>query len=187
MKITTFILLACCGLSGPAISAAATPAAPARLQLWVTDSLGMGNGDKCAILGRSGLADAPALPTTRPTVTEKDVVAWKAGNASWTLDPARFAGIEAGLKLQDHCFVLAIDGRMISAGLVLSSHSARLTGFPTLSVSNRGERLELQLASGNHGRYARPIHVELLDAVLGSIAAPSTETPAVKVPSASPG
>jgi len=62
--------------------------------------------------------------------------------------------------------VLAVDSKLISSGVVLSSHSSRLTGFPTLSVDSQNNALNLQLTSINHGSHSRLIHVETLNAVL---------------------
>jgi hypothetical protein len=149
----------------------ALAADPVRLGLWVTDSIGLGNGEQCAL--SPAVADRLDLAATLPTLTERDVVAWSRANAMWQLDVARFKGNDGGYPLQDHCYVLAIDGKVISSGIMLSSHSARLTGLHTISVALRGEVLRLQLSSGNHGRFAHLIHVDALDAVFGRLPMPA--------------
>lgn len=132
--------------------------------LWITDPIGVTNGSQCHLPVIP--AAIPSLPTVQPTLTEHDVTQWNADNGRWTLNPDRFAGA-AVQDLQDHCFVLAIDGKLIRSGVVLSSHTARLTGFPTLSVYSKNNALNLQLTSGNLGGHSRLIHIDSLDAVLG--------------------
>lgn len=155
MKIATLFL------ASLTFSAVAVAADAPRLALWVTDSIGMSAADKCNLPAASG------LPATSPTLTERDVTAWNADNARWTLRTTRFAGGDAGQTLQDRCFVLAIDGKLIASGVVLSSYSARLIEFPIISVQNRNNALDLQLTAGNQGGRGRSIHVAALDAVLG--------------------
>lgn len=135
-----------------------------RLMLWITDPIGM-NIAKCHL--PEPLVGAPSLPTAVPTLTEHDVIHWNPDNGRWTLRPGRFTRSEISQKLQDHCFVLAIDGKLISSGVVLSARSARLTGFPTLNVYSQSNAPDLQLTSGNHGCHSRVIHLDALDAVLG--------------------
>lgn len=152
-------------LAGLAFCTAVCAAEPPRLMLWITDPIGVTNGSQCH---QPVIPATPQnLPAAQPTLTEHDVTRWNTGNGRWTLNPDRFARSDAIQKLQDHCFVLAIDGKLISSGVVLSSHSARLTGFPTLSVYSQNNALDLQLTSGNHGRHSRVIHLDSLDAVLG--------------------
>jgi len=135
-----------------------------RLALWVTDSIGATSGVQCNLQTPS--TPEPSLPATKPTLTENDVTTWNAENGHWTLNPARYSGTDGAQKLQDRCFVLAIDGKLISSGVVLSSHSARLTRFPTLSVYNRDHSLDLRLTSGNRGSQSTLIHVDALNDVL---------------------
>lgn len=136
-----------------------------RLKLWVTDAIDAINGNQCNLT--TSLTASSSLPVTHPTLTEQDVTAWNADNGRWTLNPARFSSSDVRQKLQDHCFVLAIDSKMISSGIVLSSHSARLTGFPTISLIDNNNTLDLQLTSSNHGSHMRLIHVDVLNAMLG--------------------
>jgi len=162
MKPLTLVLagLALCGAT------AGVAAAPqARLALWVTEPVGATNASQCKLAPAPGMPFS--LPATAPSLTERDVSDWHPDTARWFLDPARFAGAAAAQELQDHCFVLAIDGKALSSGVMLSSHSARLTDFPTISVATADSAISLQLFSGYQGRPMQPIHVEALDAVLG--------------------
>ena len=143
-------------------STAASAADAPRLMLWVTDSIGASNAAQCKLAE----LPAPSLPTKAPTLTEQDVAAWNAHSARWTLNPTRFTGSDAAHTLQDHCFVLAIDGKLVSSGVVLSLYSARLITFPTLSVLSQDKAVTLQLNSGHQGNRSQPIHVDALDAVL---------------------
>lgn len=163
MKAATLFLLSL-GLSTSAV------ADTTRLALWVTDSIGATSGAQCNLQKPS--TPSPSLPATEPTLTENDVTAWDAENGRWILNPARYSGVDTAQKLQDRCFVLAIDGKLISSGVVLSSHSARLTRFPTLSVYNRDHALDLRLTSGNRGSQSTLIHVDALNDVLGRGAKP---------------
>ena len=156
-------------LSGLVFAASAAAADAARLAVWVTDPVGTTSGIQCdleASPASAGRLQATPLPPTPPTVTERDVLAWNRSTGRWTLDPARFAGTEAAQRLQNHCFLLAIDGKQVSSGIVLSEYSARLTGFPTLIILNRGDVLTFELLSSNHGTRMRHLHAEALDAVL---------------------
>lgn len=137
-------------------------AEPERLALWVTEPIGMTNGSQCV------LQPSAALPSTPPALTEKDVAAWNPTEGKWKLDPTRFAGDQAAGNLQDRCFVLAIDGKLVNSGLALAPYSARLSGFPTLIVSNKGNEVTLQLLSGNHGTRMRLLHTDALGQVFQS-------------------
>jgi hypothetical protein len=158
----TFVLL----LSILVCSATACFAGSPRLALWVTDPIGVKPAEVCS--PDSPSARAGGLPATAPTVTELDVTAWSRDNGRWTLNPERFARSDAAPKLRDHCFVLAIDGKLVTRGVMLSSHSARLTRFPTISVYEGDHTAYLRLTSGNQGEGSRLIHAEALDAVLGT-------------------
>lgn len=156
-------------LGGLVLAASAAAADTARLAVWITDPVGTTSGIQCdleASPASAGALRATPLLDTPPTLTERDVIAWNKSNGRWMLDPARFAGIESAQRLQDHCFLLAIDGKLVSSGIVLSEYSARLTGFPTLIVVNRDDKLMLELLSSNHGARIRLLHAEALDAVL---------------------
>lgn len=148
-------------LCATAIAAAAD--AP-RLALWITDSIGATNGSKCRF---PNAAVSLRLPTTTPTLTEQDVIAWNANQGRWTLAPDRFPVSAAFDKLQDRCFVLAIDDKLAASGVVLASYSARLIDFPAISVINQKDKLDLQLTSTFHGSFMHPIQTEALNAVLG--------------------
>lgn len=140
-------------------------AATLRLALWVTDSIGTSSGEKC--IQAAPPTDEDGLPTIAPTLTEQDVIAWSADNASWTLNSASFANGDARQKLLDHCFVLTIDGKQVSSGVILSSYSARLTRYPTIIVYDKNHSLSLQLTSGNRSSHRQLLHVDELEAVLG--------------------
>jgi hypothetical protein len=142
-----------------------------RLALWITEPIGLDAVDKCVAPAKPQTAP---LPDTAPTLSEADVIGWNPETARWTLQATAYTATEAMQKLQDHCFVLAIGGKPISRGVVLSSYSARLTRIPTLSVFYQDNTLSLQLNSGSHGGVRNPIHVQAIDAVLAS----STRPPA---------
>ena len=151
-------------LAGLVFSAVATAATPARLGLWVTDSIGATSGIQCNV--EESLASTQSLLATQPTLTERDVSAWDAASAQWALSIDRFSSLDEMRKLEDRCFVLAIDGKFVTSGVILSSYSARMIRFSTLSVIRKDKALKLQLRSGNHAR-SDLIHVRTLDAVLG--------------------
>jgi len=140
-------------------------AAAPRLALWVTDSIGTCSGDKC--IQAAPPTSGGKLPTIIPTLTEADVVVRNTENASWTLNPASFTSGDARQRLLDHCFVLAIDGKQVSSGVILSSYSARLTRYPTIIVYIKDHSLSLQLTSGNRGSHMQLLHAAELEAVLG--------------------
>ncbi len=144
-------------------STTASAGGAARLMLWVTDSMGTTDGAQCALPS----SPTRALPTRAPTLTEQDVTTWDAKNARWTLNPTKFTPAAIVSTLQDHCYLLVLDGKLVSSGVLLSGHSARLTGFDTLSVYTQNHAPYLQLTSGNHGSHSRLIHVDALQAVLG--------------------
>jgi hypothetical protein len=164
---TLKLLLAGLALSGACATTTAFAADGPRLALWITEPIGATSGSQCD-LARIPLPGVPfPLPETPPTLTERDVNAWDSTTARWTLNPARFAASDAGQKLEDHCFVLALDGKPASSGIVLSSHSARLTGLPTITAIRKDNTLVLELLSSYHGSSMRHLHVEALDSVLG--------------------
>lgn len=148
------VLLLAAGFA-TAQSAAVSP----RLALWITDPIGATNAAQCH---QMALRQPPA---TSPTATERDVTGWDRRDATWTLDPARHAGAEVAESMTDHCFVLSLDGKLIS-GVVLSRHSARLVRFPTLAVSSRDGVLSLRLLSGFAGEATPPLDSERLDRIL---------------------
>jgi hypothetical protein len=143
-----------------------------HLALWIMEPIGMDAVDKCVAPAKSQTAP---LPDAAPTLTEADVIGWNPETARWTLKANASTATEAMQKLQDHCFVLAIGGKPISRGVVLSSYSARLTKIPTLSVFYQDNTLSLQLNSGSYGGVRKPIQVQAIDAVLGSRAHPPAQ------------
>lgn len=144
-------------LLAPATASAQTP----RLMLSITESIGASNGSQCVA------EDLSPAPPAGMTLTENDVTAWNPADGRWTLDPARFSESGAGNEISDHCFVLALDGRIVSSGLALWAYSARLTGYPTLNIIPKDGALILQLTSGNH-RNIRLLHAQELDSILSN-------------------
>jgi hypothetical protein len=164
---TLKLLLAGLALSGACATTTVFAADAPRLALWITEPIGASDGSKCG-LARIPLSGAPfPLPETSPTLTERDVNAWDNSTARWTLNPARFAASGDGQKLEDHCFVLALDGKPAASGMVLSSYSARRTDLPTIITTRKGNTLVLELLSSSHGSSVRHLHVGALDSVLG--------------------
>lgn len=149
-------------LSVPLTAAAVTPMTPApRLTLALTTPLGATDGSQCLS------AAAPANDASgTTTVTERNVIHWNPVGARWTLDPARFPEADDG-KLTERCFVLSVDGKVVSSGVSLSVNTSRLTGYPTLNVIPRDGVLTLQLTSGNH-RNIGLLHAALLEDVFGN-------------------
>ena len=154
-KIACLTVLLLAAGSATAQSAEVSP----RLALWITDPIGATNAAQCHQMARL------RPPAASPTVTERDVTGWDMRNANWTLDPVRHAGAEVAGSMTDHCFVLSLDGKLIS-GVVLSLHSARLIRFPTLAVSSRDGVLSLRLLSGFAGEATPPLDSERLDRIL---------------------
>lgn len=121
-------------LAGFVLHATIATAAP-RLTVWVSDPVGASDGRHCA-------AGPASPPDTAPILTEADVVAWSPSSGRWRL--AR----DPGAGFVDHCFLLSIDGTHLTRGMILSSHSARLTALPVLTTFRRGEGVELWLSAG---------------------------------------
>ena len=138
-----------------------------QLKLWITDPLGIDPVEKC--LPKEQHQSAP-LPDVAPTISELDIVAWDTKTALWSIKKEKLTATESMQNLQDHCFILAIDGVLISHGVALSSYSARLTKIPTLNVFYQDDTITLQLNSENRSSKRKPIHVEVIDRVLGSSA-----------------
>jgi hypothetical protein len=164
MNYLIALLLVLVPLSATALEAGETVAEP-RLMLWLTESIGATDASQCNLHTTSNIAHP--LPAITPAVTEKDVIAWDLNTVLITLDPARFNSGNAIYALQDHCFILAIEGKMVASGVVLSSYSARYIRFPTLRVFNRKEEIDVQLTSDFTGYNSTPILVNKIDAVLG--------------------
>lgn len=154
MKV--FPVIASLLLSGVAC-ADNTPA----MQLWVTSPIGASDGSQCGI--------KEPLPATTPTLTERDVIAWK--SPEWLLANTNFPKGRA-LVLVDHCFVLAVNGKEITRGLVLSSHSARLSRLPTLYLAGKATGLWASLYNVGYGYGSSPVFLNQdLTKVFGAIPA----------------
>lgn len=141
----------------------------ARLVLTITDPIGPGDASHCV--------DGPPRASASLTVTEKDIASWDPDTKTWVLDRGRYSEKAGGARLADHCYELAIDGKPISKGLVLWMDSSRLTGFPTLIVTESDSALKLQLLSGNHGSYIRLIYGEDLNRVFREKPRPAVTKP----------
>lgn len=144
---------------------AQTPATP-RLMLWATGPIGASDGAQCA-LAQDAQQEAAAM-AARTTLTEEDVGSWNPVNGHWVLAPRFFSADSAAQLLRDHCFVFAIDGKVLARGMALASESARLTALPTLRIHRNGNAPYVQVTSGNQGNPAQVIHADALDAVLGN-------------------
>jgi len=121
-----------------------------RMHLWITQSIaGLSDVSVCRLPTADSSVVQPAPPNISVMLTEHDVAAWNNQTGVWSLEAHRFPNQKVAWQLVDHCFVLAIDGKQVSSGVVLWKHSARLTKIPTLLVSTRHHALVLQLASGN--------------------------------------
>jgi len=125
------------------------------LSLWVTTPIGATNGSQCGVPG--------ALPQTAPTLTEQDISAWSSQQQNFEFDGKRFAA-KSEYALVDHCFVLAVKGIELARGLVLSSHSARLSNLPTLYLQRKTTGLQGSFYQMGHGPGNSPQlrHPELL-------------------------
>lgn len=131
-------LIVCSMVFSGVASASDLPA----LSLWVTTPIGATNGSQCAVPG--------ALPQNAPTLTEQDISAWNAQRQRFYLDNKRFAA-KSEYDLVDHCFVLAIKGKEVARGLVLSGHSARLSNLPTLYLQRKATGLQGGFYQVGHG------------------------------------
>lgn len=146
------------------VIAATVYAQEPRLRLMLTGTIDDGGGSQCVA---ESTPSAAALAHATLVITERDVVAWNPVGARWQLDPARFSETGSGNPLSGHCFVLSIDGKPVSNGLVLSVNTSQLTGYPTLNVITEGEALTLQLTSGNH-HHISLLHAAQLEDVFGN-------------------
>lgn len=144
-----------------------------RLTLRLTVPISDGSGSECVA--------APAVPSAGAAlvITELDVVEWNPVGARWKLDPARFSETKNGAGLTDHCFVLSIDGKLVSAGVALSVNTSQLTGYPTLNVIGKDDALTLQLTSGNHHNISL-LHAGQLEDVFGNPANLSQQLQRIK-------
>ena len=136
-----------------------------HLALWITDSIHVINENQCN-LSKSGAA-FPMLPDTHPTLTERDVTAWNAKNAHWSLNSSRFPR-DSRMDLADHCFILAVEGKYLSSGVVLNSNSARLIQFSTLKVYMVNQGLDLHLTADSRLRDSPSIHADIIGKILST-------------------
>lgn len=148
-------------LAGIALISNSVCAEPARLNLSITAAVGASNGKLCVAADSSVSLAADSL-----ILTEHDVLNWNPVTGVWVLDPNRYAELKDGWGLADHCYELHVDGKLISQGIVLWSHSARLVRFPTLTVTKQNKQLSLQLRSGHWGGHEQLILRDQLGGVL---------------------
>lgn len=146
-------------LAGLALVSGTAFAEPPRMSLSITQPIGAAAGDLCV---KDTIREP--LPVGGLMLTERDVASWEPATGIWVLDPARLSGFDNGWRLVDHCYELAIDGKVISKGMVLWMHSARLIRFPVLLVASQKKSLSLQLRSG-HGHGTHLIHGDKLNEV----------------------
>lgn len=132
-----------------------------RLTLAVTESFGTSNGSQCDLNDVSATRRQASL-----TLTENDVAAWEPYGARWMLYPTRYNESNMMGRLSGHCFVLSIDGEVVSSGVVLWVYTGQLTGYDTLNVIPKDGTLTLQLTRGNHHNISL-LHVQALGEVLG--------------------
>lgn len=131
-----------------------------RLMLAITESFGTSDGSQCE-LNQGSTKQQASL-----TLTENDVAAWEPYGARWMLDPTRYNESNMMGRLSGHCFVLSIDGKVVSSGVVLWVYTGQLTGYDTLNVIPKDGTLTLQLTRGNH-RNISLLHAQALGEILG--------------------
>lgn len=155
----TALAAACAHGAPPSSTNTPEKADDERLQIWVTRALAAADLSQCH------RQPAQPLPETRPTLNAADIRLWVPESASMQLD--RYPGLTRDLqwRLQDHCFVMAVDGQFLAAGVILSSNSARLSEQPTLELHAGNGALALQLLGGNSGAIRSPAHVQALQSV----------------------
>lgn len=109
---------------------------------------------------------AAATPADATLIDESDVVAWDARYGRITLDPSRYPA-NALESLEKRCFVLLVNGGYIGDGVTLSVKTSMLTGFNTLNLIPKGDKLIIQFTTGNHGAHLRLLWPEALRTALG--------------------
>lgn len=132
-----------------------------RLMLAITESFGNSDGRQCELNH-----DPTTQQQASVTLTENDVAAWEPYGARWMLDPVRYNESTMMGRLSGHCFVLSIDGKVVSSGVVLWVYTGQLTGYDTLNVIPKDGTLILQLTRGNH-RNISLLYGQALGEILG--------------------
>lgn len=130
-----------------------------QLSVWITQAIESGGVEQC-----QKPPNGP-LPQRPPDITDNDVRRWDSQSARMQIEPKAHGAFSWKQKLQDHCFILAVGERMVSAGVVLSYHSARLVVMDTLVVQPSKGSLYLQLLAGYRGGEDQPLHTRELDRV----------------------
>lgn len=162
-SLIVIFIFACLYATNPAFADQSTSP---RLMLWATESIGITNGDKCGISVET--AQNAKLPTEPPTLTEKDIASWNPDNGRMRLASDHATTKKIMKLLRDHCFILALNGRIVERGIALDPESARMTGLATLTIYRDKNAPYLQITSGNHGFNSQVIHSTAIDAVLGN-------------------
>lgn len=136
---------------------------PPRLALWVTEAIGNNSADTCfkPQLSLSGVD----LPSSTPTFTERDVDGWNPVTATLTITATVLVRNHSSQKLQNHCYILVVDNKVVSSGVMLASYSARLTKIDTIKVATNHQQVTLQLTAG-HDAPAQMPSVSLINDVL---------------------
>lgn len=140
------ILCAACLLFAAAASAAQTP----RLALWITETIDPTEGGRCV-----QLQTTEAAISTAPTLTDNDIVLWDEKTYEWFVDPAKF-DVSAMYGWLHHCYALALDGVVVSRGIMRSRFDAALSAMPALHLRRRttpqAEHLTLRQVDRHDGR-----------------------------------
>jgi len=127
----------------------------------------------------------PKYTSVAPAVTERDIAAWDESNGKFTLKETNWKTQELKELLLDRCFVLVVNGRILTQGVILSSHSARLSTIPTLSVFSENDKLILQFNAGNRSTSASgeatPIYLQELKEVFSASPVLSTQLAALAI------
>lgn len=134
-----------------------------RLALWATEAIGNNSADTCfkPQLSLSGVG----LPSSAPTFTELDVDGWNPVTATLTINASVLARNHSAQKLQNHCYILAVDNKVLSSGVIIASYSARLTKIDTIKVATNHQQVTLQLTAG-HDAPAQMPSISLINDVL---------------------
>lgn len=66
------------------------------------------------------------------------------------------------------CFVLLVGDGYVGDGVTLSVNTNMLTGLYTLNRISEGDKLTIQLTTGNHGAHLRLLWSEALRTALGA-------------------
>lgn len=138
-------------LSACAQTAHETPQNQARqnqARLWLVEpTLPRPDGPADSLIDCPARAESAArerLPWATPLAAAAQVQ-WQGGTFTLPATPGASAD---PTPLQDRCFALEVDEKLVATGAVLSRHSARLLRFPVLTLmSDPGQPLVFQLTA----------------------------------------